>query len=99
MYVFSAASTHRYEVLSNAFKSAGRSVCVPKRINTTRWSCRADASKAFVQGYPGIKNALAEFADNPNEVPKVRSESESELFYSANIQHSVTMVMYKKKDN
>ena len=50
-------------------------MCVPKRINTTRWSCRADGSKAFVQGYPEIKNALAEFADNPNEVPKMRSES------------------------
>ena len=34
-----------------------------------------DARKACVQGYPGIKNALAEFADNPNEVPKMRSES------------------------
>ena len=73
--VFFTASTHRYEVLSNALKSADRSVCVPKRINTTRWSCRADASEAFVQGYPEIKNALAEFDDNPNEVPKVRSES------------------------
>ena len=48
---------------------------MPKRINNTRWSCRADASKACVQGYPEIKNALAEFTDNPNEVPKVRSES------------------------
>ena len=75
VYVFFTASTHRYEVLSNALKSADRSFCVPKRINTIRWSCRAYASKAFVQGYPEIKNALAEFADNPNEVPKVRSES------------------------
>ena len=37
--------------------------------------CCTAASKEFVQGYPEIKNALAEFADNPNEVPKVRSES------------------------
>ena len=29
----------------------------------------------FRDNYPEIKNALAEFADNPNEVPKVRSES------------------------
>ena len=28
-----------------------------------------------VQGYPEIKNALTEFADNPIKVPKVRSES------------------------
>ena len=31
--------------------------------------------KVFVQGYREIKNALAEFADNPNEVAKLRSES------------------------
>ena len=59
VYVFFTASTHRYEVLSNAHKSADRSVCVPKRINTTRWSCRADVSKTFVQGYTEINNALA----------------------------------------
>ena len=70
MYVFFAASTHRYGVLSTIDLSA-----CPKRINTTRWSCRADASKAFVQGDLEIRNALAEFADNPNEVPRVLSES------------------------
>ena len=61
VYVFFTASTHRYEVLSNAHKSTDRSVCVPKRINITRWSCRADASKTlnFVQGYTEINNALA----------------------------------------
>ena len=75
VYVFFTASTHRCEVMSNALKSADISVCVPKRINTTRWSCRADANKAFVQGYLEIKKALAELADNPNEVPTVRSES------------------------
>ena len=32
-----------------------------------------------------------------NGVEMSESESESELFYSANIQHSITMVMYKKK--
>ena len=82
-YIFFTASTHRYEVLSNALKSANISVCVPKRINTIRWSCRADASKAFVQGYPEIKNALTESADNPNEVPKVRSESYERRFLCA----------------
>ena len=30
--------------------------CVPERV-ATWWSCRADASKAFIQGYPEIRNA------------------------------------------
>ena len=32
---------------------------VPKRISTTRWSCWSDATKALVQGYAPICQALA----------------------------------------
>ena len=76
IYVFFTASTHHYEVLGNTLKSADDlSACQKGSTLYIRWSYRADASKAFVQGYPEIKNVLAEFADNPSEVPKVRSES------------------------
>ena len=34
--ILECVSTHRYEVLTNALRSADRSVCVPKRINTIR---------------------------------------------------------------
>lgn len=48
---------------------------VPKRISTTRWSCRADATKALVQGSPQIKFNLCSFSKDLNEVPKTRHES------------------------
>ena len=77
LYVFFTASTHRYEILTNALRSTDRPgpVCIPKRVTTTRWSCRADATKALVQGYHEIRAALADIVDDPNEIPKVHSEA------------------------
>ena len=50
IFVIFTASTRRYEMLTDSLKSADSYVCVPNRVTTTRWSCRADASKALVQG-------------------------------------------------
>ena len=49
-FVIFTASTRRYEMLTDSLKSADSYVCVPNRVTTTRWSCRADASKALAQG-------------------------------------------------
>lgn len=66
IYVFFTASTHRYELLKQ------RSITIPKRINTTRWSCRADATKAMAQGYSQFMEALDEIADDTDEQADVR---------------------------
>ena len=39
------------------------------------WSCRADASKAPLQDYFHIRDVLANIADDPDEMPKVRCEA------------------------
>ncbi|XP_042236882.1 zinc finger MYM-type protein 1-like [Homarus americanus] len=65
------ASTHRYAILSDLLKTvASGPVSVPKRISTTRWSCRAVAVKAVVQGYLPIREALAKIARDENETSK-----------------------------
>ena len=73
IYAFTA-STHRYEILTGSLKTveSGR-VTVPKRVSTTRWSCRSDAVNAFVQGYNPIREALAKIAREENEMSKARS--------------------------
>ena len=76
IYVFFTASTHHYEVLGNTLKSADDLSACPK--GSTLYGGRIGQMRVrhlFTEGYPEIKNVLAEFADNPNEVPKVRSES------------------------
>jgi hypothetical protein len=46
-----------------------------KRITTTRWSCRADATKALRHGYQQIKNALEKICNNDEEKAQVRCEA------------------------
>ena len=76
IYVFFTASTHRYEILTDSLKTveSGR-VTVPKRVSTTRWSCRFDAVNTLVQGYNPIREALAKIARDENEMSKARSEA------------------------
>ncbi|XP_042213159.1 uncharacterized protein LOC121860170 [Homarus americanus] len=50
-------------------------VSVPKRISTTRWSCRAVAVKAVVQGYLPIREALAKILRDENETSKTCYEA------------------------
>jgi len=69
IYVFFTASTHRYEILTK------KAVSVPKRINTTRWSCRADATKALSEGYSQFIEALDQIADDRDELADVRCKA------------------------
>ncbi|XP_046492919.1 uncharacterized protein [Neodiprion pinetum] len=57
--------TNRYQILVASLQSTSIQTHVPKRITTTRWSCRADAIKAFVKGFPQNRDTLAKIADDP----------------------------------
>ena len=45
-----------------------------KRMSDTRWSARADATKALVEGYDEINDALVEIAGNEEEKAETREE-------------------------
>ena len=62
------ASTHRYQILTEALKTADVSLTV-KRVTTTRWSCRADATKALKHCYLQVKNRLEKICNDTEEVP------------------------------
>ena len=50
---------------------------VPKKLSETRWSCRADATRAFTLGYSLIKDALIGITeDDDDEKTIVRSQAE-----------------------
>ena len=61
LYVFFSASTKRHSLLSENMKQSESSVLLPQRISDTRWSSRADATKAFISCYSVIKNTLDQF--------------------------------------
>ena len=77
IYVFFTVSTYRYNLLMECLKSCQSSnrVIVPKRVDTTRWSCRVDASKALVRGYEQFKDALAKISDDTEQLNKIRCEA------------------------
>ena len=77
MYVFFTASTHRYDVLNSKLKSAEKALYVPKKLAETRWSCRADATRALACGYGQIKEALSAIADDEDEKVTVRTQADA----------------------
>lgn len=77
LYVFFTVSTNRYELLVVALNSENTKtrVHVPQRVNTTRWSCRSDATKALMLGYKQFKSALMEIADDIEQTAKTRCDA------------------------
>ena len=75
IYTFFTASTHRFEILTEALKFADCKVNVTKVVSSTRWSCRTDASKAFVQGYVHILDVLKKITDDPDVMEEARCKA------------------------
>ncbi len=73
LYSFFAASPHRWKVLTNQLSS--KSLPTVKRMSDTRWSARADATKALVKGYDEIYDALEEINNDEDEKPDAKDEA------------------------
>lgn len=78
LFVFFTISTHRYQLLDEALKKSDSSLTL-KRVTTTRWSCRADATKALKHNYEQIKEVLKHIVDDIEEKKCVRCEVEGLL--------------------
>ena len=72
LYSF-AASPHRWKVLTD--KLSSKSLPTVKRMSDTRWSARADATKALVKGYDEINAALEEIHTEEDEKPEAKHEA------------------------
>ncbi|XP_050061579.1 uncharacterized protein LOC126551671 [Aphis gossypii] len=77
LYVFFTASTKRYELLVKALslENTKTRIHVPQRVNTTRWSCRSDATKALILGYKQFKDTLIQIADDFEQTTKTRCDA------------------------
>jgi hypothetical protein len=73
LYSFFAASPHRWKVLTDQLSS--KSLPTVKRMSDTRWSARADATKALVKGYDEIYDALEEINNDEDEKPDAKDEA------------------------
>ena len=75
LYVFFTARTSRYATLKDKLVKADKQVYVPKRLSETRWSCRADATKAIVHGYSEIREALYDILTDEENKAVVQNEA------------------------
>ncbi|XP_065658754.1 zinc finger MYM-type protein 1-like [Hydra vulgaris] len=77
LYVFFTASTKRYELMVKALslENTKTRIHVPQRVNTTRWSCRSDATKALILGYKQFKSTLIQIADDFEKTTKARYDT------------------------
>lgn len=75
LYSFFAASTHRWSILKNALTEAGGNLPVVKRLSDTRWSARADATKALHQSFLPIQKALEELSDDVEQKADCRQQA------------------------
>ena len=70
IFVFFTCSTDRYKILVTTLKAAStqdKPLLIIKRVSTTRWSSRADATKSVVRGYSSIKSTLCGMSEDNSE--------------------------------
>lgn len=73
LYVFCAKSTHRWDKM---FRNTDV-IRTLKPLSNTRWTCRADSTKALRENYKAIREALARFSMDPEEKGDTRREATS----------------------
>jgi len=75
LYTFFSASTHRWAVLTKHLEQTDGALTL-KSLSDTRWSARADATKAVLIGYADIKSALEDISEDVQQNGGTRNEAE-----------------------
>ncbi|XP_037797211.1 uncharacterized protein LOC119592460 [Penaeus monodon] len=78
LFVFFTISTHRHQLLTEALNYDDSSLTL-KHVTTTRWSCKADATKALKNDYQQIKDVLTKITDDTEEKGCIRCEADGLL--------------------
>ncbi len=73
LYAFCAASPHRWSQIFN--NKDVKISCTLKPLSNTRWSCRADSTKALRENYSAIREALGRFATDAEEKNDAKREA------------------------
>ena len=74
LYSFFSASPQRWNLM---LEHMPNKVCVVKSLSNTRWSARADASKALMLNYSNYRLSLMDFAKSDKKMPVAVHEANS----------------------
>ena len=92
IFPFFSASTHRWSIL---LKSLGSQLVV-KRVSDTRWSARADATKALAKGYTSIQEALKCIMEDENQKAEARSDAKNLLKRLSSLETAFMAIFWYK---
>ncbi|XP_075033815.1 zinc finger MYM-type protein 1-like [Mixophyes fleayi] len=74
LYTFFSSSTHQWEILTKHLCKASGHLSI-KRLSSTRWSARADATNALRRGYRHVGDALNELKNSELQPANARGEA------------------------
>ncbi|XP_015120741.1 zinc finger MYM-type protein 1-like [Diachasma alloeum] len=74
IYTVFTATPERYAILVAKLSKDGSQFHVPKNLSDTRWSCRADATKALINSYDKLRETLDEIRQDDEQKDIVRIE-------------------------
>lgn len=77
LFVFFTSTPTRYKILTEKLSTEGKTknYYTLKNLNDTRWSCRADATKALSHGYNHIQDALTMICDDIEQKDIVKCQA------------------------
>lgn len=96
LFVFFSGTTARYAILTNKLSQLNtkNTTYSLKKLSDTRWSCRADATKALTHGYKFIIEALLEISENTEEKNIVRGEASDLLRKMTRLETAIYAVFW-----
>jgi len=96
IYAFFAGSTYRWGLLLNGLASVGTPPLTVKSLSQTRWSARADATKAMHKGYTAIKNVLKVISENENQKAECRQRARGLISNMEKLEIGIMIIFWDK---
>lgn len=95
LYNFFSASTARWDALAKEMKKNNQ-VLTLKRLCGTRWSERADATKALLTNYGTVETVLEELSSSDNQKPEARLQAEGLLNSLNKLETGIMLIFWNK---
>ena len=95
LYNFFSASTGRWEMLMTELNKDGQALS-PKQLCGTRWSERADATKALRSNYSAVGNVLERVAASDDQKAETRVQAEGLLNSLHKLETGIMLIFWNK---
>lgn len=96
LYTFFSASTYRWGLLTKALEDTGSKLPILKRLSDTRWSARADATKALLCGFTTIKQVLDDISNNMDQKVESRNQAYGLVSKMSKLETGIMTILWNR---